>query len=193
VTILAPVDGLIVDRKGRLGAIATSGGDPIFRLIVGGHIEVEAEVVETAISGLRRGNEVLLDIAGIGSVSGKVRLVSPVVDPVTRLGLVRISTAAHEGLRSGLFASGWIVVTKRTALTVPATAVLTDATGTYVLRVDGDIIARQPVAAGLIWQNRREVVIGLNPGDLVVAKAGAFFTSGDKITPVLADQSEASQ
>lgn len=90
--------------------------------------------METAISGLRVGNEVLLEIAGVGPVSGKVRLVSPVVDPVTRLGLVRISTDALEGLRSGLFASEWIVVSKRTTLTVPATAILTDATGTYVLR-----------------------------------------------------------
>lgn len=193
VTILAPVDGLIVDRKGRLGAIATSGGDPIFRLIVDGHIEVEAEVVETAITGLRVGNAVLLDIAGIGAVTGEVRLISPVVDPVTRLGLVRISTDAHPGLRGGLFASGWIVVTKRTTLTVPATAVLTDTTGTYVLRVDGNTIARQPVSAGLIWQNRREVLNGLETGDVVVVKAGAFFADGDLITPVLADALGANQ
>ncbi len=192
-TILAPVDGLIVDRKGRLGAIATSGGDPIFRLIVGGHIEVEAEVVETAISSLEVGNDVLLNIAGIGPISGKVRLISPIVDPVTRLGSVRISTDPHTGLRGGLFASGWIVTAKRTSLTVPAPAVLTDSTGTYVLRVDDHTITRQPVTTGLIWQNRREVITGLETDDLVVAKAGAFFADGDTINPILAGQPETSK
>lgn len=195
VTILAPVDGLIVDRKGRLGAFATSGGDPIFRLIADGHIEVEAEVVETAMTGLRVGNNVLLDIAGIGPVQGELRLISPIVNPVTRLGLglVRISTEATPGLRGGLFASGWIAITERTSLTGPATAILTDAAGTYVLRVDDKVIARQPVTAGLIWQDQREVLQGLKLDDQVVVKAGAFFADGDTIRPVLADGSEAIQ
>ena len=192
-TILAPVDGLIADRKGKLGAIATSGGEPIFRLIAGGRIEVEAEVVETAISGLSTGNAVLLDIAGIGPLRGQVRLISPVVDPVTRLGLVRITTDSHPHLRGGLFASGWIVTSKRNSLAVPASAVLTDTTGTYVLRVNENTIVRQAVTAGLIWQNRREVILGLELGDLVVAKAGAFFADGDVIKPVLAEKSEAGQ
>ena len=189
-TIVAPVDGLVAERLGRLGAIATFGGEPLFRLIADGNIEIEAEVVETAISGLRVGNEVSLDIAGIGPVSGEVRLISPVVDPVTRLGLVRVSTTGHPDLRGGLFASGWIIITKRTSLSVPASAVLTDATGTYVLRVADNTIARQPVTTGLLWQDRREVIQGLAQGDIVVARAGAFFADGDVVLPQLegADQ-----
>lgn len=192
-TIIAPVAGLIADRKGRLGAIATSGGEPIFRMIASGHIEVEAEVVETAISGLKVGNSVLLDIAGIGPVAGEVRLISPVVDPVTRLGLVRIATARHPDLRGGLFASGWIVITQRTSLAVPASAVLTDANGPFVLRVIDSTIERRGVTPGLIWQDQREIVMGLDVGDIVVAKAGAFFADGDIVIPVLAELSEANQ
>lgn len=192
-TILAPVDGLIADRNGRLGAIATSGGDPIYQLIAQGLIEVEAEVVETAISGLEVGNTVHLDIAGIGPVSGQVRLISPVVDPVTRLGLVRITTQTNPNLRSGLFASGWIVRSQRTSLTVPASAVLSDSEGTYVMRVQDNTIHRQPVTAGLIWQNKREIITGLDLDQNVVAKAGAFFADGDQVNPVADANAETDQ
>lgn len=186
-TILAPADGLIAVRNGRLGAIAASGGDPIFRLIVDGSVEVEAEVVETAMSGLAQDNEVLLEVAGIGSMQGVVRLVSPIVDPLTRLGMVRISTPQDTALRSGLFASGWIVTERRQAMTVPATAVLTNASGPYVLRVVNNVVESRPVTVGLIWQDKREVIAGLEEGDTVVAKAAAFFADGDLITPVSPD------
>jgi HlyD family secretion protein len=154
-TLLAPADGLISARNGRLGAIASSAGDPIFRLIASGTVEVEAEVVETAMSGLAGGNEVLLNVAGIGPRPGKVRLISPIVDPLTRLGMVRITTEENAALRTGLFASGWIIVEKRDSIVVPATAVITDATGSYVLRVVDGIVQRRPVTVGMIWQDHR--------------------------------------
>lgn len=183
-TIIAPVDGLISARNGRLGAIATSSGEPIFRLISDGAVELEAEVVETAMSDLAIGNEVLLDVAGLGPMPGEVRRISPIVDPVTRLGLVRITTAPDGALRTGLFASGWIIITRREALSVPATAVLTDASGSYVLRVVDNVIERSPITAGLIWRDKREVIAGVDLGDIVVAKAAAFFADGDLVTPV---------
>lgn len=183
-TIRAGETGVISARNGQLGAIATSAGSPIFRIIREGTIEAEAQLIETALGQVNLGDPAEMKVAGMGNVQGTVRLIYPTVDPQTRLGTVRIALDASAQLRTGLFAGGWIVTDQHDGLTVPATAVLTDAQGTYVLKVVQDTLTKQPVIAGLIWQDRREVLSGLNKGDSIVAKAGAFFGNGDKIQPV---------
>lgn len=184
--IVAPVDGLVAARNGHVGAIANASGEPVFRLIVGGQIEVEAEVLETAISAVVVQTEVQLEVAGIGPVTGAIRLISPTVDPVTRLGTIRIETDTHPALRAGLFASGWVITDRRLALTVPATAVLADANGSYVQVVNEGEVDRRDVTVGLVWLDHREIVTGLELGEIVISRAGAFFSDGDIVTPMLA-------
>lgn len=188
-TITSPVDGLISARSGQIGSIANAGGDPIFRIIENGVVEVEAEIIETALGQLKVGDLATLAIAGVGSVDGKIRLISPTVDPATRLGIVKITTQNQTNLRKGLFVSGWITAIQRESLTVPSSAVLTDISGTYVLTVaDNNIIKKAAVTGGLIWKDKREILSGLEVGDIVVAKAGVFFADGDVINPVYADK-----
>lgn len=181
-TLRAPVSGLISTRNGQIGAIASAGGEPIFRIIKDGAIEIEVEVIETALGDVSVGNRADLTISSVGAVSGTVRRISPTVDARNRLGKVRITTEA-EGLREGLFASGWIITVERQSLTVPAAAVLTDEGGTYVLAVKDGLLEKRMVATGLIWDGYREVTGGLTAGEEVVAKAGAFFGEGDRIIP----------
>ena len=182
--ITAPADGIISARNGQIGAIATSGGEPIFRLIVDGAIEVEAEVIETALGDIEVGDTVDLEIASIGPVTGTVRRLSPTVNPTNRLGSVRITANTDKPLRTGLFASGWVITARRQALVVPATAVLTDANGDFVLVVLDGVLNRKDIVGGLIWQGNREIISDLTEGAFVVAKAGAFFADGDKINPI---------
>ena len=184
-TLRAPAAGLISDRNGQIGAIASSGGEPIFRIIRDGALEVEAEVIETALGSISLGDTARLNIAGAGDALGKVRRISPTVDPRNRLGKIRISLSAVTGLRSGLFASGQVVVDEHSGLAVPTTAVLTDINGTYVLVVGKDaLLEERRISTGLIWNGQREVTQGLSLNETVVARAGAFFAEGDKINPV---------
>lgn len=55
--------------------------------------------------------------------------------------------------------------------------------GSYVLVVIDGVLKKHAVTAGLIWQDRHEILEGLNAGD-VVARAGAFFADGDLVTPI---------
>lgn len=184
-TLRAPVDGLISAKNGQIGAIAASGGEPIFRMITDGIVEAKAEVIETDLGMISKGDPTDLTVAGIGKVSGEVRHISPTVDPVNRLGTIRITPTDLSGLRSGVFVSGWIITAERDALTVPNSAVLTDANGDFVLVVNDTILERRPVTVGLIWDGRREIADGLDLDELVVAKAGSFFGDGDQINPIL--------
>ena len=179
--ITAPVDGVIVARGARLGAISGTGGDALFTLVEGGEIELDADVIETALNQLKPGNAAEIRVAGIGAVAGRLRLAPASVDPATRLGQARIALDPDPRLRSGLFASGWIVTDRREAVTVPASAVLADDAGERVQVVGEGRIESRPVRAGILWQDRREIVEGLLPGETVVARAGAFFRDGDQV------------
>lgn len=181
--IKAPAAGLIAARNVELGALSGTGSGPVFTLIADGVIELSAEVIETGLQNLTVGDPADLNVAGAGVTAGKVRLLPATVDPVTRLAVIRISLDPVPGLRSGLFASGWIVTARRDAVTIPATAVLSDDQGDRVQVVSDGVIEMRPVRAGLLWQDRREVQEGLQPGEQVVARAGAFFRDGDRVKP----------
>ncbi|HWL56887.1 MAG TPA: efflux RND transporter periplasmic adaptor subunit [Paracoccus sp. (in: a-proteobacteria)] len=179
--ILAPVDGLVVGRNAEIGAIPAVGGEPLFTMIAKGEIELAADVIETALMQIKQGDPVEVELAGGVVIPGKVRLVPAAVDPVTRLGQARISLAPDSRLRVGLFASGWVITDRREALTVPATAILADDEGERVQVLRDGMVETRPVRAGITWQGRREVLEGLEPGDEVIARAGAFFRSGDHV------------
>ncbi|WP_258869590.1 efflux RND transporter periplasmic adaptor subunit [Paracoccus thiocyanatus] len=177
--ITAPVAGVVVARSARLGAIP--GGEPLFTLIAAGEVELEADVIETALSQLQPGDAAEIEVAGLGRVQGRLRLSPAAVDPVTRLGQARIALDPVAGLRPGLFASGWVITDRRQAVTVPASAVLADASGERVQVVKDGRIDTREVRAGQIWQGRREILEGVEAGEAVVARAGAFFRSGDQV------------
>lgn len=182
--ITAPAAGVVTARSAELGSLSGASAEPLFEMIAGGEIEMEAEVIETALPRLRPGIPAEIGVAGLGEVPGRVRLVPASVDPVTRLGLMRISLGELPGLRIGLFASGWVVTGRRDAVTVPATAILSDGTGDRVQVVSDGRIETRAVRAGLLWQGRREIVEGLAEGETVVVRAGAFFRDGDPVRPI---------
>ncbi|MGH1460234.1 MAG: efflux RND transporter periplasmic adaptor subunit [Paracoccaceae bacterium] len=190
-TLKSPASGTISARNGQIGAIASTGGEPIFRLIKDSSVELEAEVIETALGEISKGDTAQLQIAGIGAATGIVRRLPATVDATSRLGILRVTVAAQEGLRPGIFASGWIITEQREAITVPTQAVMSDAGGSAVFVVKDGILERRAVTAGLIWQGRREIAQGLSEGEVVVAKAGAFFGDGDAITPARAGEGAA--
>ena len=179
--IVTPVDGVIVERNAELGALSGTGGDPLFTVIEGGEIELDADVIETALSRLKPGDTAEIEIAGLGLVNGSLRLAPASVDPLTRLGQARVSLAADPGLRVGLFAQGWIITDRREALTVPTAAILADASGEHVQVVRDGRVETRAVKTGLIWQGQREILTGLEPGEQVIARAGAFFGDGDRV------------
>ncbi|HEX2146957.1 MAG TPA: efflux RND transporter periplasmic adaptor subunit [Pseudorhizobium sp.] len=181
--ITSPVAGTISARNAQVGAIASVSGEPLFRIIKEGTVEARAEVIETDLALVEVGDPALVDVAGLGPVEGAVRLIATEVDPQTRLGTLRITLNQQEGLRPGLFAGGWITADSRKATAVPATAIISDAEGSYVLRVENGTVERREVEPGLVWQDWREVIAGLSNGDIVIARAGPFFDDGDAVRP----------
>lgn len=189
--IKAPTDGVILVRNARIGAVASGQGEPLFRIARDGKIELEAEVPEASLLRLREGQAV--EVAPAGSarpIRGEVRLVSPQVDSVNRLGKVRIALPADAALRSGSFARGRIEIDTREGVTLPLSAVMSERGKTTIQVVKDGKIETRKVVTGISGEGRIEIVEGLEAGETVVLKAGAFVRNGDVVTPVAAKAEE---
>ncbi len=188
--VKAPVAGKIVARNAKIGAIATAAGQPMFVIVRDAALELRADVSETDIMRLQPGQKVLLKAIGMaGTLNGTVRLVEPAIDPVTRLGRVRIAVDQASEMRTGMFVEAEILAAQHDALAVPVTAVGSSPEGSTVMRVRDGVVERAMVNTGIRDGGLVEIVEGLAEGDLVVLKAGAFVRAGDRITPVPAADS----
>lgn len=183
--IRAPESGLINRRTARVGATATSVGEPLFRLIARGEIELEGEVPETAMPRMSVGNAAQLDLDEGKTLKGRVRRVYPEVDRATRLGKVRITLDPDARLHIGAFARGKVEVARRTGVSVPLAAVLYAADGTAsVLVAEGGTVDARKVTTGLSAEGFTEIRTGLAGGEMVVARAGSFLRDGDRVRAV---------
>jgi HlyD family secretion protein len=184
--VKSPVAGIIAAKNAKIGAIASGSGTPLFTVIKDGAIELVAELSETSIQKIKIGQSAFLTIAGASKrVEGKVRLVSPTVDPVTRLGSIHITIPADQA-RSGMYANAEIIVAQENALALPLSAVTTNRDGSTARKVEDNIVRQVKIETGIQDNGFVEVLSGLSAGDKVVEKAGAFVRDGDRISPVAA-------
>ncbi|NDV87889.1 efflux RND transporter periplasmic adaptor subunit [Aurantimonas aggregata] len=182
--ITAPTAGLVLSRSARLGAIASASGGGLFEIARDNLIELDAEVTESVLNSLAKGQTVTVTLPGDrDTIEGTVRLVSPLVDAATRLGRVRIALPPSDLLRSGSFARGAIEIARSQGIVLPNTAVVTDGDESVVQVVRDGTIESRPIRIGINTGSEVEILDGLAEGEAVVALAGTFVRDGDRVTP----------
>lgn len=186
--IKAPEGGVVSRRTARIGALATSAAEPLFRIIANGEIELEAEAPEIYLPRLSVGQPARIDVAGLKPREGKVRLVSPEVDRSTRLGKVHIFIGQDDALRVGSFARATIQTSSKDGLAVPSTAVLSRDSGPTVQVVKDGRVESRRVTTGMSNGGKVEILDGLAEGELVVLRSGTLLRDGDTVRPMLADR-----
>lgn len=183
--IKAPKAGIISRRNAKLGAVAAMAADPLFRIIVGGAIELEAEVAEVELPNLKLGQAVAVTPAGADkALTGEIRLISPEVDKASRLGRLRVALTGNPPVAIGSFARGVIETGRKTSIVLPLSAITYARGGAMVQAVKDGKVTTRKVELGLIGGGRAEIVSGIAEGESVVARAGTFVRDGDVITPV---------
>lgn len=183
--VKSPVAGTISVRNARIGAIASGSGQPLFTVIRDGQIELVADVPENDILRLQEGQKAAVAVAGSAEpLSGSIRLVSPVVDPVTRLGSVHIALDDDGAARAGMYGSASIVVREARGVALPLSAINTESGKTTVRKVSDGTVQMVEIKTGIQDGAFIQVTEGLSEGDTVVAKAGVFVRDGDRINPV---------
>jgi HlyD family secretion protein len=185
--VRAPADGIILTRNVEVGQTATPGGEALFRLSERGEVELRGQVSEQDLPLLKLGQSVNVRLTGTTHVyEGHVRLLAAVIDPQTRMGMVRVALAPDPNLRPGAFARADVTVSRADRAILPQTAVLTDDKGTYVLIVNAQHkIERRAVQVSGMVQNGVTISEGVSGKEQVVATAGAFLQEGELVNPVL--------
>ena len=190
--IKTPVAGTVASRNARVGAIANGSGDPLFTIIRDSQLELVVDVSESDITKILIGQKAQISLSGSREkLTGTVRLVAPIVDSVTRLGLVHITIDQGDKARAGMYGNAEIVIRQEEGVALPLTAVNSDESGSSARKVENGVVKFVNVETGIQDGAYVEILKGLKAGEEVVAKAGAYVRDGDHITPVR-DASQAS-
>jgi RND family efflux transporter MFP subunit len=189
--IHATDDGVISARNATVGSL-TQPGQELFRLIRGGRIEWQAEAPAQLLHRVKPGQAAEVEGPEGATVSGQVRTVSPSVDPRTRNGMVYVDLPVNQAqaasLRAGMYAHGQIELGRAPAMTVPAVSVLLREGHAYVFVVAGDSSRAKlvRVKTGRRYQDRVEILEGLDSQARIVDSGAGFLADGDVVSVVAA-------
>ena len=186
VQVQSPVAGIILKVDATIGTTASARAAPLFQIIARGEFELLGELPAHQLSKLSAGQVAKISVAGASEVAGRVRSIAATVNGGTQLGQVNIFMGSDARLRVGAFGRGQIVIAQSCNVAIPVSAVLYGHDTSVVAVVRNDRVETRQVAVGLMSEGEAEIREGLAEGDLVVAKAGAFFREGDRVRPFLA-------
>jgi RND family efflux transporter MFP subunit len=142
---------------------------------------------------LRRGMAVSVKVDGAGGFyDGTVDLVSPQADSQSFTFMVRallppaVMAEAGDKLKPGMFARVTVNLGEdREAVVIPESAVTNSGTedeGTVFVTAHGRVSERK-VRLGILTNDRREILSGLNTGEAVVLKPETSLREGSRVIP----------
>jgi RND family efflux transporter MFP subunit len=197
--VTAPFAGTVTEKRIEAGDTA-SPGMPLFVVEDTSKMKVEAQVAESSLPGLARGQkvEVAVDGAGSGGRAGVVEEILPAGDPRSRTFTLRVVLENRDGaLRTGMFARMVIEKGTRKALAVPEAALVRKGPLTGLFVADSGTGAKtgseEPAAgregvARLRWvavgesrNGKVEILTGLSAGERYVLAPAAGLEDGGRI------------
>ena len=183
--VTAPSAGLILARNVELGQIVSPASGALFRLAEGGAMEMKAQLAQQDLAYVHVGMPAQVTPIGADtSVSGTVWQVAPIIDPQSRLGLVRIAVPYSSAIRPGGYAEAKISSGTTSAPLLPQSAVLSDDRGNYVYIVNAkNEVERRDIKIGTVNEDGVTIASGLSGNEAVVLSAGPFLNPGQKVNP----------
>jgi len=182
--IKAPDAGIITTRSVSVGQLAQVGGE-MLRMLRQGRVEWRGEIPETSMPSLKVGQTVTITSVDGAEHTGKIRVLSPTVNPNTHNGLIYVDIPGDSALRPGMFARGRIEYTQSEALLIPLASLVSSDGYNYVFVVQPDHkVKRQLIKTGVLEGNNIEVLDGLKPGANIVTTGAGFLKDGDLVNVV---------
>jgi membrane fusion protein (multidrug efflux system) len=176
--ILSPLNGEVVKRFVSVGEqVDGTGTQPIVEVANLREVEFLGNAPAMYLAKMHPGDlvEVTSQSMPGEKFPGRVVAISPAVDPVTGLGLVRIRVPNPGGvLRIGVYLNADIPIeTHAHALVVPPAAVYRNEAGEpRVFVVSGDTASAVPVKLGIETKDRTELLSGVKEADTVILTGG---------------------
>jgi multidrug efflux pump subunit AcrA (membrane-fusion protein) len=188
IVLRSPMSGEIAEKMVTEGQ-AVQAGDNLFLIADRRILWADLAVFEMDARSVRLGSpvEVTVDAMPGRTYQGRVTFIHPTVDEKTRTITARAEVMNRDGaLRPGMYATAMIRPATAKALTVPTQAVLPTGTQNlvFVNRGDGRFMPRA-VAVGVRSDSLVEIVMGLKPGDEVIASAAYLLDSESNLAAAM--------
>jgi membrane fusion protein (multidrug efflux system) len=187
-TIRAPFAGRVTERGVRVGQ-HLKPGEALFTVADFEPLVARIYLPEKDILGLAEGREARLTLRARESVrfAGRIRQISPVIDPAT--GTIKVTIEASSTpveVRPGAFVSVDIVrETRPEAVLVPREAVQRELGDAFVYVIRERVAERRAVSLGIEEGGRIEALSGIQAGEQVVVagQGGLRHGAAVKIVP----------
>ncbi|MGZ3235834.1 MAG: efflux RND transporter periplasmic adaptor subunit [Burkholderiaceae bacterium] len=185
--IRAPISGLVSSRTVQPGE-KVSADNRLLDIVDLHQMEMEAAIPTTDIMSIALGQEVQVKVEGLAEpLTGKVARINPSTQSGSRsiMAYIQINNPKNM-LRVGMFGEAQLTLAKKTdVLTVPQTAIQTEAAKTTVFAIENNKLIQKSVTLGMKGQDDDggavEIVQGLENGAQIVKSNLGNLRSGTDI------------
>jgi RND family efflux transporter MFP subunit len=169
--IRAPYSGIVVDKMIDKGTLAAPG-IPLIRLEDPDQLRLEVFVPESRRNSIDIGKTLMIRIDTVDKdIPGKVDEVVPSSDPRSRSFLVRITMAPDPDIQTGMFGRCYLPVERKRMILVERDAIYRVGQLEMVRVLDNDRPETRLIRTGMIFDDRIEILSGLEPGELVLKRS----------------------
>jgi RND family efflux transporter MFP subunit len=174
-TIIAPFNGIVVERKAEPGMLA-SPGQPILIVEQAGGYRLEAAIEEGRLKDIRPGSKAKVLIDALGKViDTRISEIVPALEPGSRTFTAKLDLPATPLIRSGMFGRAVFALGEKKALTIPESAVRREGQVEQVYVIDQGTVHARLITTGARTAGRVEILSGLSAGETVAEAAGGLF------------------
>jgi RND family efflux transporter MFP subunit len=186
--IYSPISGVVDKEFLKAGEIASPGA-PIVQLFNPNKLKISADVPETYLGKIKRGDNVDINFPAIGKqIKKTISLMGRTIDPNNRTFKVEMVTSSEGGaLKPNLLAELMFNdYTKKDAIVVPLEIVQEEVSGRKYVFVavtkDGkDVAQKSYVKIGEGYEGDIIIEEGLNAGDQIIIDGARSVANGDLI------------
>lgn len=187
-TLFAPVSGVVVEKNVLTGQ-AVQAGQPLYTIADLSEVWVEAELREAEAGLVQEGAPATVELAAFPgrALAGRVEYVYPILQQQARTLKARVAIPNPDGrLKPGMFATVRLGTPSRTALTVPAEAVIsTGERQIAFVDMGGGALMPHEVETGRVGGGMVEILAGLEPGQRVVTSAQYLLDSESNLAETM--------
>jgi RND family efflux transporter MFP subunit len=181
--VRSPMNGIVADRPVNIGEMASSGS-ALFSIVDISQVVARANIPVQEAAAMNVGDSATISGSGV-TLSGKISVVSPAVDPNTTTLQVWVE-APNPGERMKLGLTVQIAVNIgdiKDAIIVPASALLaSDEGGEKVMITGADGLAHESkVETGVREGDKVQILSGVKPGDRVITEGALGLEDKAKI------------
>jgi membrane fusion protein, multidrug efflux system len=188
--VRAPFSGIIDEIFSEQGEVVSPGQSRLFRLINLSDMYVTASVPENYLGRIKKGTEVLVEIAATGTeFKSEISQVGNVINPNNRTFQIKVVVPESKGLvKPNLIATVKLNdYTSKFAVIIPEGVIQKNAAGeniVYVLQPKNDSVGtaqKRVLKTGLSYDDYVEVLSGLKAGEQLITEGARNIHEGEEV------------